>query len=382
MDNNSGGPDDRLARQKQAAEQIARQQVLDAYDRAGMASADTGKMKDDPKDIKVTKEEWERYHTAWQDYYQKYYCDYYTQAAKSYIAREKLKAELKAAEEKEALEAARGVQRGVETAATDGTGTASYLKRRIQEKASDEAVKMKRRRKVAPIIAGAVVVLVFLFLQYNRLIFAPIAAYVSPGDSPADSIEAVDPTVSGTVSPDPKLIIPKINVNVPVAFGIDVSEVMSYMNVGVAHYRISGASAFPGEIGNLVISGHSAGDIYSDRPYKFIFSGLERLVPGDLVYVNYNSVRYTYRVTGSRVIEPTDVGALVYPTEKPILTLFTCTPLGTSRYRLLVTAEQISPSYENAIQAEPAFPSDGDDQSMPANEPTFFEKIWNWLTRQ
>ena len=66
------------------------------------------------------------------------------------------------------------------------------------------------------------------------------------------------------------------------------------MNHGVAQFKISGADAMPGQIGNLVISGHSAGDIYSNNQYKFIFSGLERLVDGDLIYINYNSVRYTY----------------------------------------------------------------------------------------
>lgn len=45
------------------------------------------------------------------------------------------------------------------------------------------------------------------------------------------------------------------------------------MNQGVAQFSIPGANALPGQIGNLAISGHSAGDIYSSNPYKFIFSG-------------------------------------------------------------------------------------------------------------
>lgn len=134
----------------------------------------------------------------------------------------------------------------------------------------------------------------------------------------------------------------------------------------------------PGQIGNLVISGHSAGDIYSSNPYKFIFSGLERLENGDLIYVNYNSIRYTYRMTKSEVVEPSNVAVLIYATDKPMLTLITCTPLGTSRFRLLITAEQISPAYESNGE-QPIAPENPDlDNStqMPANEPSFFENIW------
>ena len=224
------------------------------------------------------------------------------------------------------------------------------------------------------------VVLIILFLQYNRLIFAPLMAYVSPGNSPASSIEAIDPTVTTTVSADPKLLIPKINVDVPVAFGIPLSEVNSAMRVGVAHYRIIGASAYPGEIGNTVITGHSAGDVYSNNQYKFIFSGLERLEDGDLIYIHYNSTRYTYRVTKKEVVEPTNVAALTNPVDTPTLILVTCTPLGTSNFRLLAFAEQISPTTESTTSSEIAEDDDNTITTMPANEPSFFENIWNWLT--
>ena len=59
-------------------------------------------------------------------------------------------------------------------------------------------------------------------------------AYVSPGNVPASDIEAIDPTVTRVVSADPRLIIPKLNVDVPVHFGIKISEVMEAMKNGVA----------------------------------------------------------------------------------------------------------------------------------------------------
>jgi hypothetical protein len=64
-----------------------------------------------------------------------------------------------------------------------------------------------------------------------------------------------------------------------------------------------------------------------------------------------------------------------------MLTLVTCTPLGTSRYRLLVTGEQISPNTEGAEEAEQFTPST-ETEALPSNEPSFFEGIWNFMTGQ
>ena len=174
-------------------------------------------------------------------------------------------------------------------------------------------------------------------------------------------------------------MIPKLNIDVPVHFGIsnDTHTINQAMMHGVAHFMVPGANAFPGQIGNTVITGHSAGDIYSSNQYKFIFSGLERLVEGDLIYIDYNKVRYTYRMTGKKTVEPSDVASLKYDGNKAILTLITCWPLGTSKYRLLIFADQINPaidtSSENPTPDNEVKNVDGD---LPKNENTFFENIF------
>ena len=362
--------------------------------------------KDTPNPTSVNSESWKAYHSAWQNYYQKYYSEYYSNAARNYIAKERLKDARERAEEEEIVSTISrlgtknesttpsGLSLGTTTGDTPNPlnpgapqepteGIKQNLRLKIRKKATETAKISRRRRRLIPILAGVTVVLLILFLQYNRLIFAPIMAYVSPGNAPATEIEALDPTITQTVSADPRLIIPKLNIDVPINFNVALADVMEAMNHGVAHYRIAGASAYPGEIGNFIITGHSAGDVYSSNPYKYIFSGLERLDEGDLIYVNYNSVRYTYKVTGRQVIEPTNVAALVVQTDKPLITLVTCTPLGTSRYRLLVTGEQISPSYEGASQSDESSTGiniDDGSSELPSNEPSFFEGIWNWLT--
>ncbi|MDO4747122.1 MAG: sortase [Candidatus Saccharibacteria bacterium] len=401
MDSDNGGQSSSDL-QRQAAAQIARKKVLAAYARSAQKSIQqtkADKMKDEPVTTNINAESWKKYHSAWQNYYQNYYNDYYSRAAQNYIAKERLKDAREKAEEEEILNSFTRASKDSDKKAgmSLGTGVAgnesadgssenvaskieSSLRNKIRKKATENAKKTHRHRKLIPILAGVAVTLLILFLQYNRLIFAPIMAYVSPGNAPASSIEAIDPTITQEVSADPRLIIPKLNIDVPINFGIQLSEVMSAMNHGVAHYRIAGASAYPGEIGNLVITGHSAGDVYSSNQYKYIFSGLERLQDGDLIYVNYNSVRYTYKVIKKEVVEPSNVAALVVQTDKPLLTLVTCTPLGTSRYRLLVTAEQISPSYNNASEAEKITPVVDEAEVLPSNEPSFFEGVWNFLT--
>lgn len=385
--------------QRKAAAAIARKKVLAAYAETAQKAEKDAKdahLKNEPITHKIDSESWKKYHSAWQDYYQKYYSEYYSNAAKNYVAKERLKDAREKAEEEDVLKsltksssklrdkAGLSLGPGAEEVSSadeypDEEDIKTELKRRIRKKATESAKKSRRKRRYIPVLAGIAVVLIILFLQYNRLIFAPIMAYVSPGNAPASEIEAIDPTITQSVSPEPRLIIPKLNVDVPIHFGISLDEVMSAMNNGVAHYRIAGASAYPGEVGNTVITGHSAGDVYSSNPYKYIFSGLERLEDGDLIYINYNSVRYTYRVTKKEVVEPSNVAALVVQADKPLLTLVTCTPLGTSRYRLLVTAEQISPNVEGAEEAEQYTPVDN-SESMPSNEPSFFEGIWNFLT--
>ena len=214
----------------------------------------------------------------------------------------------------------------------------------------------------------------FLFLQYNQILIANVQAYISPGDvDPANII--VNPSTDVAVSSDPKLIVPKINVDVPVVWNTtpDYNTQMTAMQRGVAWFGITGANSHPGQVGNTVLSGHSSNDITDGGDYKFIFARLDHLEKGDSIFINYNSKRYTYTVTNKQVVSPTDVSALVYKTDKPLLTLITCTPLGTSRNRLLVTAEQVSPDPANATTAPASTGST--TTSIPGSSPTVFERL-------
>lgn len=234
---------------------------------------------------------------------------------------------------------------------------------------------MRKSRHFIPVAAAVVVVVVFAFLQYNSLLIGTVQAYVSPGAIDPQNI-VVDPTATVQVSADPRLIIPKINVDVPVVYNVANTHdaQMAAMENGVAHFAVAGASSVPGQIGNTVLSGHSSNDLFEPGNYKFIFAQLDKLQNGDTIYVNYQGTRYTYTVTKQEVVQPTNVQALIYPTTKPVLTLITCTPLGTSLNRLLVTAEQISPDPAKAAAAPDASGAGGG--AMPGNSPSALQKLF------
>ena len=104
---------------------------------------------------------------------------------------------------------------------------------------------------------------------------------------------------------------------------------------------------------------------------------------GDMLYVDYEGVRYAYQITGTNVVDPSDVAALRKIAEdnsgKPMITLITCTPLGTDKYRLLVFGEQVSPDYSNAASSEPVAEDPAKETTMPTNEKTPLGQLWDWL---
>lgn len=324
-------------------------------------------------------EQWKQYHSAWQTYYQKYYEGYYAsqkQAAAEPVATQTHQQPAQAIGSGTSGYFSQQTDLSATTEELDKNQALYELRQKLLGKVQHSAGKIRRSRHFVPIAAALTVVLVFVFLQYNRVLFASVNAYVSPGAISPQNI-VIDPTGDTTVGQDPRLIIPKINVDVPALYGVgnDYDSQMDAMSKGVAHFAIPGAQSRPGEVGNTVLSGHSSNDLFDGGDYKFIFAQLEKLGTGDTIYANYEGKRYTYVVTKTEVVMPTEVSKLVYPTDKPVMTLITCTPLGTAQKRLLVTAEQVSPDPGQATAA-PVETSATNEASIPGNSPTFFERIF------
>lgn len=360
----------RSARTADAAASVVRGQLDEIYQKQDERHTSVEASQEN-----AAQNEWQKYHSAWQEYYQQYYERYYI--GQVHQVRQELEAKVTAEQHNKKSEV------GVFTQPIASGETSSSKKEAIEEirsqlksKVNESAKKVRGSRHFIPITAAVCVMGVFLFLQYNRVLFSNVQAYITPGTIDPQNI-VVDPSQTQNVGPDAKLIIPKINVDVPVIYGVgnDHDSQMAAMEKGVAHFSIPGASSVPGQVGNTVLSGHSSNDILDSGDYKFIFAQLEKLQVGDTIYTNYEGKRYSYSITKKEVVTPTEVNKLIYPTDKPILTLITCTPLGTSTNRLLVTAEQVSPDPSGA-SAAPAASSSGESVAIPGNSPTLLERLF------
>lgn len=312
---------------------------------------------------------WQKYHTAWQTYYQQYYERYYVSQIDA--TRKSLK-----------KQAAQQAQKNQNSTPNNGTVSqeeaVNDLRSSIRRKINDKAKKVRGSRHFMPIMAACTVMIIFLFLQYNRVLFAYVEAYVSPGAADPESI-IVSPNTTKVATNESRLLIPKIAVDVPIVWDANAADTNSLnqaMDKGIVWFNIQGANAKPGEKGNFVVSGHSSNDWTDSGNYKFIFARLEKMAAGDVVYANYNGTRYTYKITGTKVVKPTDVASLQIGNDKPYITLITCTPLGTAQNRLLVFGEQISPNPNEAKTAEQNSNTATSTKKMPANSPTFLQRIF------
>ena len=353
------------ARDREAAVGIARGQLDDLY--SSQATTPQANPAQTTPVAQPQADQWQQYHSAWQDYYQKYYQRYYSGQVQKVLEEH---AQKTAAEKPDSAS-----QTSEDSSKKQQNEALFELRQKLRSNVETSAKKARSSRHFIPIAAALAVVMVFAVLQYNRALIANVQAYVSPGAVDPQNI-VVDPTTDVTVSPEPKLIIPKINVNVPVVYGVanDHDSLMKGMEGGVVHFAVPGASSIPGQIGNTVLSGHSSNDMFDSGNYKFVFVQLNNLQLGDTIYVNYESKRYTYTVTKKEEVQPNNVAALTYKTDKPVLTLITCTPVGTALRRLLVTAEQISPDPQAATTAPEA--SSTGDGAIPGNSPTLFQRIF------
>ena len=71
--------------------------------------------------------------------------------------------------------------------------------------------------------------------------------------------------------------------------------------------------------------------------YGHFFRNIDRLEEGDELTISKDGKTYSYVVYESFVVKPEEVWVL-NQTEEPIVTMITCTPLGTYTDRLIVRA--------------------------------------------
>lgn len=117
--------------------------------------------------------------------------------------------------------------------------------------------------------------------------------------------------------------ISAINVDAPVVQGDDWDA----LKTGVG---LNAGSGIPGRAGNVILSGHN--DIFGQ-----VFRELDRLVPGDEIVLLTEKNAFTYVVTGTQIVQPSQV-EVMRQTEDSTLTLISCYPYLVDTQRIVVSA--------------------------------------------
>ena len=136
------------------------------------------------------------------------------------------------------------------------------------------------------------------------------------------------------------LRIPRIGINWVVVEGVTVAD----LKEGPGHFP---ETVLPGQLGNSAIAGHRT---TNGHPFR----NLDQLEVGDLIELTTPVGIYTYAVTGSVIVQPSEYAAVI-PTVDPTiatLVLATCDPPYTARNRLVIRATLV-PQKSDQVYAPP-----------------------------
>lgn len=167
--------------------------------------------------------------------------------------------------------------------------------------------------------------------EFEQVLDQPV---VAPSASPSASASPSPKPVRKPRTPRQgiaRIRIPKIGLSAIVVEGTTLRD-LAY---GPGHYRETAAI---GAAGSAAIAGHRTG-------WGQPFFNLDKLGPGDDIFLDTSVATYRYRVTGTTVVHPDQswvLGGDPNSKAEKRLTLTTCTPKFTARDRLIVWADLIS----------------------------------------
>lgn len=166
------------------------------------------------------------------------------------------------------------------------------------------------------------------------------------------------------------LDVPKITLRTVVVNGVSVEalkkgpgrfpDCREQGNSGTEIVECLDGAPWPGEEGNLALSGHRT-------TYGAPFYRIDELAAGDPITIEAGAVRYRYRVREQRIVSPEQVD-VVEDHGRSELTLFACHPRFSAARRIVVHAEYVGA--ELLPSQFPPPPASGEpDQTAPTPEP-------------
>jgi LPXTG-site transpeptidase (sortase) family protein len=161
-------------------------------------------------------------------------------------------------------------------------------------------------------------------LVINDLPSPSITSVPSPTAMPVPQSEQVieSPIRPGSPLPErptTRLVIPAMELDVPVIISPIVSQTWKVDHLGKDFVGHLEGTASPGDPSNVVLAGHVtiAHNVYGP------FAGLGKLEPGDPIILYTGEQQYTYIVDYRQLVDRTDIH-VAYPTDTARVTLITC----------------------------------------------------------
>lgn len=132
--------------------------------------------------------------------------------------------------------------------------------------------------------------------------------------------------------------IPKIGITAPIIFSESANreELMEDLNLGVVYYP---GSVYPGQVGQIVILGHSAPVGWPKVRHDWVFTDLDKLTSGDEILIDLNNKQYSFIVVKKMIIakgaDDPQEGSF---SGGNTLTLISCWPPGKDYQRIAIKA--------------------------------------------
>ncbi len=173
---------------------------------------------------------------------------------------------------------------------------------------------------IYPLLPG----IIFRILYEGKEIYP----YETKLELPGENVEKKD----GKIPEENRLVIPNINVNMPIIEGSDEKA----LDLGVWHRPGTGTP----KSGNMVLTGHRFGYSFLSKNVrnKTSFYNLDKLKKGDNVIVYWNKKEYDYKIYDDEIVKEDEM-RIESQGVGDRLTLYTCHPLGANSHRLVYYAK-------------------------------------------
>ncbi|MBI3337467.1 MAG: class E sortase [Candidatus Staskawiczbacteria bacterium] len=135
------------------------------------------------------------------------------------------------------------------------------------------------------------------------------------------------------------LEIPSIGISSPIIFpkNKNINAITKDLDNGTVYYP---GSVLPGQVGQIVVLGHSAPPNWPKIKYDWVFSDLNDLKYGDKIHLYFDNKEYIYSVREKNFLAK---GQEIVPTSLVdngnVLVLVSCWPPGKNLQRIAVQAE-------------------------------------------